>query len=79
MIGGRPQASLDVLLSDEKGVVKQKVKSGADGSFLFEGVAPGKYWAAASKPGSASDRQGHADFTVEPGKRATPRIDLYLP
>ncbi len=79
MIGGRPQAGLDVLLSDEKGVVKQKVKSGADGSFLFEGVAPGKYRAAASKPGSASDRQGHADFTVEPGKRATPRIDLYLP
>jgi hypothetical protein len=79
MIGGLPQAGLDVLLSDEKGVVKQKVKSGADGSFMFEGVAPGKYQASASKAGSASDRQGHADFTVEPGKRATPRIDLYLP
>jgi hypothetical protein len=79
MLGDRPQAGLDVVLSDEKGAARQKAKSGADGSFAFEGLAPGKYRVAASKPGSASDRRGQADVTVGPGKQAAARIDLYLP
>ncbi len=79
MLGGRPQAGLDVVLSDEKGAVKGKAKSGADGTFAFEGLPPGKYRVSSSKPGSAADRRGQADVTVPPGKTAEARIDLYLP
>jgi hypothetical protein len=74
--GPRPQAGLDVLLKDEKGTEIGRTKTGDDGTFAFEQVAPGKYTVASSKP--AALRKAEAKVTVEAGKIATCALHLEL-
>ncbi len=74
--GERVQPDLDVQLLDEKGNEKAKVKTGPDGTFRFEGVAPGKYVVKTSKP--AARRKGQANVTVTPGGVVVLKIELSI-
>ena len=75
--GALAQPNLDVVLRDDKGVEKGRTKTNAEGQFVFEKVAPGKYALTVEKP--ATMRYGAANVAVEPGKTAPPvEIKLLL-
>ncbi|MFO0850728.1 MAG: carboxypeptidase-like regulatory domain-containing protein [Gemmataceae bacterium] len=71
---GRPQANLDVTLSDAKGTAVKTVKTRDDGAFRFDGLAAGKYTVSAAK--SASRRTARQPVAVEAGKTATVTLNL---
>ncbi|MBI1832811.1 MAG: carboxypeptidase regulatory-like domain-containing protein, partial [Planctomycetes bacterium] len=48
--GDLGQPGLEVSLTDEKGNAKGKAKTGGQGKFVFEKVAPGVYFLSASRP-----------------------------
>jgi hypothetical protein len=75
MEGSRPQQKLKVILVDAKGAVRE-VTSKDDGSFLFEGVAPGPYRLAAAKTVPA--KVAAKDIIVQPGKRTSVTLELFL-
>jgi hypothetical protein len=74
--GPREQPDLEVILRDLKGAEKGKTKTKADGTFVFEGLAPGKYRVFSFKP--ASQRRGSAEAAVEPRRTTDVRIELSL-
>jgi hypothetical protein len=74
--GPRPQAGLEVSLKDEKGTEVGKTKTGDDGTFVFEKVAPGKYSLSSSKPTAL--RKAQAQITVEAGQTAVTTLELQL-
>ncbi len=74
--GPRPQVGVDVVLKDAKGQTTAKVKTDANGVFLFEHVKPGQYSTSANKP--TSGRRGAAKATVEDGKQSQVAIELWL-
>jgi hypothetical protein len=67
--GPRTQSKLDVVLKDEKGMEKDKVKTDKAGNFVFEKVPPGKYTVSTSKESSQTKAQANvvvkADETVK--------------
>jgi hypothetical protein len=67
---------LEVALVDAAKAVKGTAKTQANGSFLFEDVAPGKYTLGVVK--ESTGREGTADVIVKPGKPETPTIELLL-
>jgi hypothetical protein len=64
---GLPQPGLVVALVDDKGVVKDSVKSNAKGVFLFTDVPPGAYRVMAAKTGSRT--KGETPVQVAPGEK----------
>jgi hypothetical protein len=80
--GERPQAGLDVVLTDDKGAEKGRVKAGADGTFTFADLPAGKYKVSANK--SSSGRKGvypraAAEFIdLKPGGTETAEVVLFL-
>jgi hypothetical protein len=80
--GDRPQAGLDVVLTDEKGAEKAKVKTKADGTFEFTDLAAGKYRVSASKPANgrrAVHPRKAGDFIdLKPGGVETIELTLFL-
>ena len=82
MEGDRPQAGLEVVLTDERGAEKGRVKTKDDGTFEFADLPPGKYKVSASK--SSDGRKGvyprqPRDFIdLKPGGAATVELPLFL-
>lgn len=74
--GPRPQAGLPVTLLDEHGKQKAQGRTKADGTFLFEGIAPGSYEITSEK--AVSQRKGKAQAKVEAGKTAIVTVELFL-
>jgi hypothetical protein len=81
--GPRPQPGLEVALLDEKGMpvkddkgVERKVKTTAEGTFVFEKVLPGNYKVFVSKP--SSGRKAEKAVGVEPGQTVTVTLELFL-
>jgi hypothetical protein len=74
--GDRPQAGLEVRLTDEKGAVLQRTTTDADGKYRFADVAPGRYRLSARKP--ANGRMASGAATVDAGKTATVDLPLFL-
>jgi hypothetical protein len=64
---GRKQPELVVSLVDDKGVIKDSVKTNKDGVFLFTDVPPGAYRVAAAKTGSMT--KGATAVQVAPGEK----------
>ena len=75
--GPRPQPGLAVTLADEKGGEKAKAKTGDDGAFVFENVAPGKYKVLSAKPDAMRKGQS-AVIIVEPGKTTNVTVELKI-
>lgn len=74
--GPRPQADLDVELLDAHGKPAKMVKTTADGSYAFEGVAAGDYTVSVTK--TSSQRKGKSPVTVTPGSNIQANISLAL-
>jgi hypothetical protein len=81
--GPLPQANLEVVLRDERGKpvkdekgAERLTKTGADGTFRFDNVPPGKYKVFTSKP--SSGRKAEKDVQVEAGQVATVMMMLFL-
>jgi hypothetical protein len=78
----RPQAGLDVVLTDDKGAEKGKVKTKADGTFELADLPAGKYKVSATK--SANGRKGvyprkNEDFIdLKPGGVESVEVVLFL-
>jgi hypothetical protein len=81
--GDRPQAGLEVLLSNAQGTPQGKTLTGADGRFLLSGVAPGSYRLTCVK--SSNQRRGTFPrgekelLVIRPGETVAADIVLYLP
>jgi hypothetical protein len=73
--GPLPQANLEVLLRDDKGVEKDRAKTKEDGTFLFENVAPGAYRVSTAK--SASRTKGEQPVRVKADETEKVEIKLY--
>jgi hypothetical protein len=76
LLGSLPQPGLVVLLSDAKGLEKQRTKTRPDGTYLFEGVAPGTYRVTAYK--QEAQRRGTAVAEVLPNKETSVDVALML-
>jgi hypothetical protein len=75
--GTRPQANLDVMLRDARGALKDRVaKTGADGTYAFEGVDPGTYVVSARKLTSSSPSYREATVVVTPGLTTEVPLEL---
>ena len=72
--GPRPQPNLVVILTDERGKEIARTRTQADGSYVFEQVAPGRYRLVCVKP--ESQRRAIMGVIVEPDRMA--RVDLAL-
>lgn len=73
--GNRPQAGLNVALTDEKGATAIDAKKSNDkGEFLFENVKPGTYKVASTKPESKTE--GAEVVGVEVDKTSDVTINL---
>jgi hypothetical protein len=75
MEGSRAQAKMKVLLTDAKGVSREATTKD-DGSFVFEGVIPGSYHVSSAKTVPA--KVARKDVIVQPGKRVTVTLELFL-
>lgn len=74
--GNRPQAGLEVTLSDARGMALFKVNTDADGKYLFPELKPGAYMLAAEKV--ATRRKATTNATATAGITTTANLDLYL-
>lgn len=74
--GNRPQAGLEVTLSDARGTALFKAPTDADGKYLFPGLKPGAYTLTAEKV--ATRRKAKANATAAAGTTTTADLDLYL-
>ena len=74
--GSIPQAGIEVVLSDGQGAAKATAKTGADGSFAFPSLKPGKYVTSASKP--TSGRRGKSTVEVSGKGTVDTTIELWL-
>ncbi|WP_439630158.1 carboxypeptidase regulatory-like domain-containing protein [Gemmata sp.] len=74
--GTRPQAGLDVTLSDARGTALFKATTDADGKFLFPDLKPGAYTLTAEKV--ATRRRATATATATAGATTTADLNLYL-
>jgi hypothetical protein len=75
----RPQSGIEIVLSDEKGEEKARVKSDDDGNYVFADVPPGKYRLSATKSRTSRKAAYPRDkptFEVMPGAMLS--IDLVL-
>lgn len=82
MIGGKviegrlPQADLVVVLLDDKGAEKGRVKTKGDGGFQFNDVPPGKYKLQVQK--EITNRKAEADVDVKAGEEKKVTLELLL-
>ncbi|MBA4191465.1 MAG: hypothetical protein C0467_26090 [Planctomycetaceae bacterium] len=74
--GNRPQAGLEVTLSDARGMALFKATTDADGKYLFPGLKPGAYMLTAEKV--ATRRKATTNATATAGTTTTANLDLYL-
>ncbi len=74
--GPRPQAKMPVTLLDKGNTVLRTALTDANGSFVFDGLAPGDYAVAARK--GASGRQARQPVTVTAGKTVKKSLELSL-
>jgi len=72
--GGRPQANIEVLLLDAKGMKAGSAKTDEKGQYKIENIKKGAYTVRASKAGSG--RSASAKLELEPGPPA--KADLVL-
>jgi Carboxypeptidase regulatory-like domain len=72
--GPRPQPNLTVILTDERGKEIARTRTQADGSYVFQQLAPGRYRVVCVKP--ESQRRAIMGVIVEPDRGA--RADLAL-
>ncbi len=81
--GDRPQSGLTVYLSDEKRAERGRQVTGADGSFVFRDVPPGKYRLGVVKPTNnrvgTYPRKPTEFLELAPGATATADLILLLP
>lgn len=78
MEGALPQAGIRVALQDEKdekGKAIRNATTKADGSFVFDKVAPGKYKLSAAK--ESTERKAESTVTVTADKTMTVTMELY--
>jgi hypothetical protein len=81
--GTRPQAGLNVVLSDEKGASQAKASTNEQGQFVFRDVAPGKYRLSCDK--SSTQRRGtfptdpQQFLDVAPGATVAADLLLFIP
>ena len=73
--GGLGQPGLEVRLLDDKGAVKDAVKTNATGKYLFDGVAAGSYRVAAAK--ATDSTKGETAAMVLDGKKLV-GVDINL-
>ena len=73
--GGRGQPGLEVRLLDDKGAVKDAVKTDAAGKYLFKDVAAGSYNVAATK--TTDSTKGESAVQVLDGQKKT-GVDVKL-
>ena len=76
--GDISQPGLLVVLLDAKGNKLAEKKAGADGTFAFEKLPPGKYILVCEKPAAAQRRRAIRNVTLEPGQTARVRMELTL-
>lgn len=78
MEGPRPQPGLTVILKtgDAKGPEKAKAVTQADGSFVFDQLAPGPYTLSTKK--AVSYRQAEKQVQVTAGKTTDATLDLSI-
>lgn len=76
MEGPRPQADLEVTLTDAGGAQKAKLKTDSDGRFVFEGLTPGKYKVSTEKP--VTRRKGEKSVSLEKDETARVTVELFL-
>jgi hypothetical protein len=77
VLGDLPQAGLPVSLRDAKGAAElAATKTKDDGSFVFEGVAPGNYTVYCRR--NDTQRAGSASVTVEANKETEVTVNLRL-
>ena len=74
--GSIPQSGVKVVLADGKGAELAKATTGADGSFTFKSLKPGKYTTSAAKP--TSGRRGSAAVDVKEDSTVQATIELWL-
>lgn len=74
--GPRLQSNVLVTLTDEQGKEIASTRTGPDGRFLFEQLAPGRYRVICVKP--ESQRRAVQILIVEPGTTARPELMLTL-
>lgn len=74
--GSIPQSGVEVVLADGKGAELAKATTGADGSFTFKSLKPGKYTTSAAKP--TSGRRGSAAVDVKEDSTVQATIELWL-
>lgn len=74
--GPRPQAGLEVVLKTDKGAELGKTKTGDNGEFTFNSVAPGSYKLSTAKPTSL--RKAEASVTVDKAQTAAATLRLEL-
>ena len=72
------QPGLLVVLLDAKGNKLAEKKAGADGTFAFEKLPPGKYLLVCEKPAAAQRRRAIRNVTIDPGQTARVRLELTL-
>jgi hypothetical protein len=76
VLGELGQPGLEVSLRGDKGAEIAKTKTRADGTFVFEGVAPGKYTLYCRN--NAAQRHGTANAVVEANKDTEVTVSLTL-
>jgi hypothetical protein len=74
--GTRPQAGLEVTLSDARGMALFKATTNAEGRYLFPDLKPGSYTLTAEKV--ATRRSAKAAATATAGVTTTADLELYL-
>ncbi|MFO0824603.1 MAG: carboxypeptidase-like regulatory domain-containing protein [Gemmataceae bacterium] len=74
--GTRPQAGLEVTLSDARGMALFKATTNAEGRYLFPDLKPGSYTLTAEKV--ATRRSAKVAATATAGVTTTADLELYL-
>jgi hypothetical protein len=74
--GGLPQPGLVVTLLDAKGAKLSETKTNSEGSYRFEGLAPGAYYLSVVKP--SNQRRAMRGVNLLPGQTERVRLELFL-